>query len=165
MNRKRPAAPAASILASRRDAARATAQRPCSWKSPLYEFEVPASYGPASTGVAMIDRAATAARTSLVMAVAPSRLGSAPGSALGSALGGSARIRCLGSVLGFASVFITCEAGVAERRENGGERNHTAKIFFAGHRATARVRTGSHRSRDWVTEVLAYGTAVLVQPG
>src|ERR1043166_6624360 len=113
----------------------------------------------------MIDRAATAARTSLVMAVAPSRLGSAPGSALGSALGGSARIRCLGSVLGFASVFITCEAGVAERRENGGERNHTAKIFFAGHRATARVRTGSHRSRDWVTEVLAYGTAVLVQPG
>ena len=57
----------------------ASSQRPCIWKSPLYEFEVPASYGPASTGLAMIDRAATAARISLVMAFAPSRVGSAPG--------------------------------------------------------------------------------------
>src|SRR5215475_5285993 len=96
----------------------ASSQRPCSWKSPLYEFEVPASYGPASTGLAMIDRAATAARMSLVMAVAPSRVGPA-----------------LGSVPGFSALlgkcFSTCEFGVAEPRENEGERSHTAKAFSA----------------------------------
>jgi len=39
-------------------------QRPCSWKS--YEF-AGGSQGPASTGLAKIERAATAARISLVM--------------------------------------------------------------------------------------------------
>src|SRR5262249_38722070 len=73
-NRKRPAAPAASPAIARETPC--GAQRPCSWKSvfelsPVYEVGADGAYGPASTGVATIDRAATAARISLVMAVTP----------------------------------------------------------------------------------------------
>src|SRR5690348_12069068 len=92
--------------------AAAEPQRPCIWKSPLFctvSSHEPA--GPARTGLARIERAATAASTSLVMAVAPSRVG-------------------LGSAPGFGKcVFSTCEARVPEARKNEGERLHMPVIF------------------------------------
>jgi hypothetical protein len=51
-----------------------------------------------------------------------------------------------GSALGFASAFSTCEADLAERRANAGERLHTAKSFFADEHATFDVRIISQRS-------------------